>query len=96
MAINHFVFSATIRDRSECNHFDAEVLQTYFSAGAVVYIVTHKSKWNVMVMLIKKDKERKRALQRAFKNNRPIISTYVIHEWIRNQLNLQKNKTGRE
>jgi len=49
-------------------------------------------KWNVIVMLIKKDTERKRALQSAFKNDRPIFSTYVIHEWLCNQLNLQENK----
>jgi len=49
-----------------------------------------------MVMLIKKDTERKRVVQRAFKNERPIISTYVIHEWICNQLNLQENKADTE
>jgi hypothetical protein len=44
----------------------------------------------------KKDTKRKRALQHAFKIDRPIILTYVIHQWICNQLNLQENKAGTE
>ena len=146
---------------AKCLHFRVTewedlVGQTCFSANTVVYIVTHKSTWNVAMRSKagmakrqadvdlretqvsahqltlwlglawfglawlglawlglawlglawlgyvvcngndKKDTKRKRALQHAFKIDRPIILTYVIHRWICNQLNLQENKAGTE
>jgi len=35
-AVSHYVFSTTARKRSECSHFDAEVLRTPIASRHVI------------------------------------------------------------